>query len=618
MVIRRTRTARGRAHTLTEHTIALIAAVGVLALACQVMAWWLKLPAILFLLLIGILAGPVTGWIDPQALLGDLLFPFISLSVAIILFEGSLTLKFEEIRGLERVVQRLITVGLLTTWIVTSLAARWLANFSWEIAFLFGAVTVVTGPTVIVPMLRTVRPTAHIANILRWEGIVIDPIGALLAVLVFEFILAGQGGAALGHAVVVFGEIIAGGFTLGAVGGQALGIVLRRHLLPEYLHNLATLALLAGIFALSNLLVEESGLLAVTVMGVWLANMKDVNIEDILDFKESLSLLLISILFILLAARVEFSQIQQLGWAAAGVFVVIQFVARPLKVAIATLGSSLRWRERALLSWIAPRGIVAAAISALFALRLQDQGYPQAALMVPLTFLVIIGTVVLQSATARPLARWLGVAEPEARGFLMIGANPVARHIAEALHEQGVDVILTDSYWDNIRAARMAGLRTFYGNAVSEYADRHLDLVGIGSLLALSPQDDVNALASLRYRPEFGANAVYSLVPSTGKGEGGKHVTAVRRFGRLLFADGITFTKLSSLISQGAEIRSTTLSEDFDYDAFLEERGAKTIQLFAITPKGDVKPFTTTTELKPGSGWKVIALTHGEQDAATG
>jgi len=568
--------------------------------------------------LIGIVAGPVTGWIDPEALLGDLFFPFISLSVAIILFEGSLTLKFEEIRGLERVVQRLVTGGLLTTWLVTSLAARWLVDFSWELAFLFGAVTVVTGPTVIVPMLRTVRPTAHIANILRWEGIVIDPIGALLGVLVFEFIISGQGGTGLGHAVTVFGKTIAGGLTLGAVGGQFLGIVLRRHLLPEYLHNLTTLALMAGIFALSNLLVEESGLLAVTVMGVWLANMKDVNIEEILDFKESLSLLLISILFILLAARVEFSEFQQLGWAAAGVLVVIQFAARPLKVAFATLGSSLNWRERALLSWIAPRGIVAAAISALFALRLQNQGYEQAALIVPLTFLVIIGTVVLQSATARPLARWLGVAEPEARGFLMIGANPVARLIAEALHEQGVDVILTDSYWDNIRAARMAGLRTFYGNAVSEYADRHLDLVGIGSLLALSPQDDVNALASLRYRPEFGANAVYSLVPSTGKGEGGKHVTAVRRFGRLLFAEGVTFAKLGSLISQGAEIRSTTLSEDFDYATFLEEHGGKVIQLFAITPKGDVRPFTTTTELKPGAGWKVIALTHGEQADKSG
>jgi len=603
---------------LNEHTIVVIASVGVLALACQVMAWWLKLPAILFLLLIGIVAGPVTGWIDPEALLGDLFFPFISLSVAIILFEGSLTLKFEEIRGLERVVQRLVTGGLLTTWLVTSLAARWLVDFSWELAFLFGAVTVVTGPTVIVPMLRTVRPTAHIANILRWEGIVIDPIGALLGVLVFEFIISGQGGTGLGHAVTVFGKTIAGGLTLGAVGGQFLGIILRRHLLPEYLHNLTTLALLAGIFALSNLLVEESGLLAVTVMGVWLANMKDVNIEEILDFKESLSLLLISILFILLAARVEFSEFQQLGWAAAGVLVVIQFAARPLKVAFATLGSSLNWRERALLSWIAPRGIVAAAISALFALRLQNQGYEQAALIVPLTFLVIIGTVVLQSATARPLARWLGVAEPEARGFLMIGANPVARLIAEALHEQGVDVILTDSYWDNIRAARMAGLRTFYGNAVSEYADRHLDLVGIGSLLALSPQDDVNALASLRYRPEFGANAVYSLVPSTGKGEGGKHVTAVRRFGRLLFAEGVTFAKLGSLISQGAEIRSTTLSEDFDYATFLEEHGGKVIQLFAITPKGDVRPFTTTTELKPGAGWKVIALTHGEQADKSG
>jgi CPA1 family monovalent cation:H+ antiporter len=238
--------------------------------------------------------------------------------------------------------------------------------------------------------------------------------------------------------------------------------------------------------------------------------------------------------------------------------------------------------------------------------------------MVPLTFLVIIGTVVLQSATARPLARWLGVAEPEARGFLVIGANPVARLIAGALHEHGIHVVLTDSYWDNIRTARMAGLRTFYGNPVSEYADRHLELVGIGSLLAMSPQDDVNALASLRYRPEFGANAVYSLAPSTGKGNGGKHVTAIGQFGRLLFGEDITFSKLASLISQGAEIRSTTLSEDFDYETFLKERAGKAIQLFAITAKGQVRVFTTASELKPGPGWKLITLATSESPVPAG
>ncbi|MEN8800797.1 MAG: cation:proton antiporter, partial [Thiogranum sp.] len=201
---------------MEEHALFTIAGIVVLATACQWFAWWVKLPAILFLLLAGIVAGPLSGWIQPDELFGDLLFPMVSLSVAVILFEGSLTLKFTEIAGLENVVRRMVTSGLLVTCVVVAYATWHLLEFPLELAVLFGAFTVVTGPTVIVPLLRTVRPTAHIASILRWEGIVIDPIGALLAVLVFEFIISGQGGAALGHTLLSFARIIGVGLLFGA------------------------------------------------------------------------------------------------------------------------------------------------------------------------------------------------------------------------------------------------------------------------------------------------------------------------------------------------------------------------------------------------------------------
>lgn len=595
---------------IEEHTIIVIASIGVLALLCQAVAWWLKLPAILFLLLAGMTAGPLLGWVDPDALFGDLLFPFVSLSVAIILFEGSLTLKFEEIKGVENVVRRLVTGGVVLTWVITAIATHWIIGFSWQLSFLFGAIAVVTGPTVIVPMLRTVRPTARIANILRWEGIIIDPVGAVLAVLVFEFIVSGSGGNALGLTLLVFGETMLIGIVTGAAGGYCLGLILRRHLLPEYLHNITTLAFLFVLYSFSNLIATEAGLLTVTVMGIWLANMKGVNIDEILDFKESLSLLLISVLFIILAARVELDQFEALGWGALSIILVLQFVARPLKVIFSTLGTSVSWRERGLLAWIAPRGIVAAAVAALFALRLEDQGMAQAPLLVPLTFLAIIGTVVLQSATARLVAVMLGVAEPEPRGFLIVGANRVARAIGSALQEHDYHVLLTDTNWDNISTARLEGMKAFYGNPVSEYADRHLDLVGIGRLLALSPRDDVNALATLRYRGEFGQQGVFSLAAGQRKGETGIHKPAIGKFGKVLFGEDAGYSTLAGLIAEGAEIHSTPLTEKFDFDAMREEYGADTLPLFALTPRGHLRIFTVDSDFKPTTDWTVINLSR--------
>ena len=458
-----------------------IGGIGIAALGCQWLAWRLKLPAILFLLLSGILAGPVLGWLDPQEMFGPLLMPMVSLAVALILFEGSLTLRLAEWHEIGNVVQRLVTLGALSTWAVITLATHWLLGFDWLLALLFGTLTLVTGPTVIVPMLRVVRPKASIANILRWEGIVIDPIGALLAVVVYSFIIASASGDGLSHSLLTFGSLF------GIGGGWALGSIMRRQWLPEYLHNLATLATVLGIFIASNQVMHESGLLAVTLMGMWLANMKGVDVRHILHFKENLSVLLISGLFILLAARLDLQALIALGPLVLILLLVIQFIARPLNVMLSTVGSNLNWRERALLSWIAPRGIVAAAVSAIFAIRLDEAGHAGALLLVPLTFAVIIGTVVLQSATARPLARLLKVTEPAPSGFLIVGANRPARTLGKALQQLGSRVLLTDSSWENIRAARMEGLPTYFGNPASEHADLHLDLAGLGYLLALSP-----------------------------------------------------------------------------------------------------------------------------------
>lgn len=609
-----------------------LAGISGLGMVCQWIAWRVKLPAILFLLITGVIAGPLLGWLKPDETFGQLLMPIISLSVAVILFEGSLTLKFKEIQGLQIVVRRLITTGVLVTWLTITLATHWLLDFSWKLSFLFGAITVVTGPTVVVPMLRSVRPTAKVSSILRWEGIVIDPIGALLGILVFQFIISEADAGALGETLLIFCKTLVLTSLIGVGAGYGFGVLMRNHWLPEYLHNVIALGLVFVVFTMANFVEHESGLLAVTVMGICLANMQRVPMDDILNFKESLSILLISGLFIILAARVNFDLFMALGWSAAGVFLVIQFVARPLKVMLATRGTALSWQEKVLIGWIAPRGIVAAATAAVFALRLQEHGvsfnqlplahdhvaltdleYIQAELLVPLTFMVIIGTVVLQSLTARILALQLGVGEPEAKGILVVAANPLAREIAKTLRECGFDVLLADTSWTNIRAARMEGLQTYYGNVVSEHADQHLELIGIGRLLALSEFPEINLLACQRYRAEFGRGAIYSI-----RSDNQELANARSKYllpeGRLLFGDKANFHRLQAMLNGGARMHKTVLRDQYDFQDFLRDHQQNAVPLFAVDPNGKIEFFTDDKDLTPKINWSVISLALPEAE----
>ncbi|MEC8010979.1 MAG: sodium:proton antiporter [Pseudomonadota bacterium] len=578
------------------------------SIICQWLAWKSKLPPILFLLLCGILLGPVLGLLEPTSLFGNLLFPGVSLAVAIILFEGSLTLQFRELHGIQSVVQYMVTIGALVHFIVVSVASVLILDLSWKIAFVFSAITVVTGPTVIVPLLRTVRPNAKISNVLRWEGIVIDPLGALLVVMVYEFMVSGGQSDAMNHSLLVFLKLIAVGGILGAAGGYILGVLLRRHWLPEYLHNLATLGWVVSIFSLSNHIEHESGLLAVTIMGIWLANMPRVRVEEILNFKENLSIMFISALFIVLAARVNLTELAALSWPIIVVLLVIQFISRPLGVFFSTFNSTLNWKDKALLAWIAPRGIVAAAISALFSIKLEEQGVENAEMLVPLTFSVIIGTVVWQSFTARPLARWLGVAEPEPRGFLIVGANSFARKLAKSLQEWNYRTLLVDTNWEYIRAARMEGLETFYGNPISAYADRKLDLVGIGYLLALSPQRDLNVLATWKYRHEFGRENIFSLQALEDVNSSEKHQVSDEQKGQMLFGEGATYTSLVRMINTDYQMKVTRITENFKYSDFLN-LNPDAVPLLAMNEQGKLVFVVRSKEFIAQPGWSLLSLT---------
>jgi len=591
---------------MTSETIALtLASVGLLGLICQWVAWQLKLPAILFLLIVGLLVGPVLGLFSPQEALGDLFFPVISLAVAVILFEGSLTLNFKQIKGISKSVWSIVTLGAVVSWIITTVATHYLLGLDWSLAFLFGSLTVVTGPTVIVPLLRTVRPSSKLANILRWEGILIDPLGALFVVMVYEFIVSHS----QVHSLAVFGLIVVIGFSVGMAAGMLVAAMMRRHWLPEYLQPFAVLTILLGVFALSNYLEHESGLLTVTVMGIWLANAKGVNISHILHFKENLTILFISGLFILLAARVELSDFAQLGWAALALFVVIQLVSRPASIFLSTMRSNLEIKEKAFLAWVAPRGIVAAAVSSLFAIKLTQQNVEQANLLVPLIFMVIIGTVVLQSATARPIANLLGVAEPAPRGFLIVGANDVARALGKAIQTYDCRVLMSDTNWDYVSKARMGGFDSYYGNPTSSHADEYLDLIGIGQVLAVTPDQHLNSVASVHFSNEFGHRKVFSLQDKKDQERLDKHSHNSEHAYSLLLGGSTSYKKLASLISQGAEIKHTKLSDSFGYEDYQEQyKSATVVPLFTVNSKQNIQMLTQADETVPVSGDIVVSL----------
>ena len=574
-----------------------------LGIVAQWLSWRLRLPSILLLLILGFVAGPVTGFLDPDELFGDLLVPLVSVSVAVILFEGGLSLRFAELRGTGSVVRNLISVGLVVTWLVGAGAAHLLFGLDLALATLLGSILVVTGPTVIGPLLRQVRPTSRISSTLKWEGILIDPIGAMLAVLVFEAILSGGFQEATTTAVVVVLKTVLIGGVIGGLGALAMMMLLKRYWIPDFLDNAATLMIVVSVFTASHLLQSESGLLAATVMGIILANQKMVAIKHIIKFKENLRVLLISSLFILLAARLRVIDLDYIGASGLAFLGVLMLMARPIAVALSSLGSGLTWRERLFLSWIAPRGVVAAAVASIFALRLEEAGdYPQAELLVPLTFLVIIGTIAINGLTASPVARLLSVARPNPQGALIVGAHSWARGIAYALQVAGYDVLLVDSNWENVSAARKSGLQAHFGNILSEYILDDIKLDGIGRMLALTPNDEVNSLAALHFADVFGRMKIYQL-PSQSKETVPKHL-----HGRHLFGSEITYGYLSGRFAEGAVVKTTGLTEQFGYESFQALYGEDAVPLFLIDKDGALEFFTPDESPTPRPGQTLISV----------
>jgi NhaP-type Na+/H+ or K+/H+ antiporter len=506
-----------------------LAGIVILGILAQWVAWRLKLPAILPLILIGLTAGPMSTlitedgskWIEPvwngtKGLFpGDSLYNFVSLAIGIILFEGGLTLKRNEISKVGPAIFKLISIGATVTFIGAGLATHYIFGLSWKIAFLFAALIIVTGPTVIAPILRNIPLKKDVSAVLKWEGILIDPIGALVAVLIFEFISLGDSSGYTKQAFIEFGKIVIVGFSFGIAAGIALYFAIKKKLIPHYLLNVTALSVVLLVFVESDVFAHESGLLAVVVMGMYLGNSNLPNLKELLYFKESLSVLLISILFILLSANVNIEDLQLIFiWETAILMAVIIFLLRPIGVLLSTVKSGLRLNEKAFISWVGPRGIVAAGIASLFGTRLVLKGEPGAEYITPLVFTTVLVTVLLNATTARLVAKWLKVYLNVSKGILIVGASEASRVIAKYLQTNNRHVVLIDSNIDNIEKAKLSGLDAMEANVYSEDISNDVEFSDIGYLFAFTGSFEVNKFANNKFKNQLGENGAFRLISS--------------------------------------------------------------------------------------------------------
>jgi NhaP-type Na+/H+ or K+/H+ antiporter len=507
-----------------------------------------------------------------------------------------------------KVVIVLILVGAIITWIIASISAYYILNLDIRLSILLGAILVVTGPTVIGPLLSHVRPLRRISTILKWEGIMIDPVGAILAVLVFEAILAGNISEATPVIFIgIFKTLIIGG-VIGFGMAQLLIQLLRKFLIPDFLQEAVALVMVIAAFVVSNIFQPESGLLTVTLMGLFMDNQKVVSIQHIIEFKENLRVIIISSIFILLAARLQFSDFQNFDLSTIVFLVILIFIARPVSVFFSTFGSKLNWRERTFISWMAPRGIVAAAVASVFAFKLAEKGIEGAEFLVPITFLVIVVTVTVYGLTSYPLAKLLKVVQSKPQGILIVGAHSWARAIAKILKEKNINVVMVDTNRRNISDARLQGFKAYLGSILAEHIVDEVDLDGIGRLMALTPNDEANSLAALHMSDSFERGELYQLSPLSEKSGKELEFSPKHLRARFLFGEGMNYYHLNSLFNDGWTIKSTKISDNFNFEDLKKHYGENLIPLFLIDK--DDKLFVSTIEnpLEPESGDMIITL----------
>lgn len=591
-----------------------VAAVVFLGVSAQLIAQRLRLPSILLLLLFGFAVSPAGfDLFNPADAMGSALFPLISVAVAVILFEGGLTLKFHELSEIRWPLKLLISIGSIVTWVLTTLTAYFVLGFGFKISLLLGAILIVTGPTVIGPLLRHVRPTGRVASIVKWEGILNDPIGALIAVLVLEIILHADG-SAISIVLGGVGLTLVVGTVLGVLGAYLLIFSMKNHWIPDHLQGITCLAVVLVSFVISNAIQHEAGLFTVTLMGILIVNQSYAPVKHLVEFKEHLVVLFISCLFIVLSARFTEVQLDAVGWRSIVFLAILIIVIRPASVFASTMKSEFTLNEKLFLSWMAPRGIVAAAVASLFALKittdpsgLDPKLVADAEKLTPVMFVVIIGTVAIYGLTAAPIARMLGLASKSQQGVLIMGAHSWGRNISKILSTLGFKTILVDTNRRLILQAKIEELPAFLGNIVDEHTLDKIDLGGIGRMLALTSNEEANSLAAIHCSEEFGRGEVYQVRLKDIPVQKGAAVSPAHLSGRPLFRDGVTHSMISQRFEDGGSFAQVELTEENSYKNFMAKYDGKAWPFFVVQGE-KLLICTMDKEIAPQIGQTVVAL----------
>lgn len=582
-----------------------IALIGVIGIGAQWVAWRTNKPAIALMLVAGIVAGPILGLIDPVRDFGALREPIIKLAVAVILFEGGLSLNFRELRKTDGAVTRLVLLGSPIGWVLGSLALYYIAGLVWPVAILFAGILVVTGPTVVLPLLRQSNVAARPRAILKWEAIVNDPTGALLGVVTYEYLRrSGEGGTLASVILSLLAAAIVAGL-IGWIAARIIGWLFPRGHVPEYLKAPVLLVAVISVFVGSNMIQQETGLLAVTVMGIALANMRLDSLRDIQPFKENVTVLLISGVFVILSASLDLNVLRQFEWRFLGFLLALLFVVRPATVLLSLAFSKLPWNERLLVAWIAPRGIVAVAISGLFALRLDRLGYSDGSILVTLSFSVVVATILFHGFSIRAVARLLKVTGASERGLLIVGATPFSLGMAAQLRQLEVPVMIADTSWQRLAPARHQGIPTYHGEILSEATEERLDLTQFQVLAATTDNEAYNALVCNEFAPEIGRDNVHQLGDASDDDDPRTLPESLR--GRALFASGHGVEDIMQREEQGWAFRKTRISEQFDYDAARASLPEDGDMLLLLRKNGALRFFTHASRPTPQPGDTILS-----------
>lgn len=587
-------------------SLKLVLAVVVFAgAASQWLAWRFRIPAIVLLSAVGVLLGPVFGVVQPEVHFGEGLREVVAWFVALILFEGGLNLRLHELKEAGTGVRRLIFIGVAVAWVLGSAASYFIGGLSLPTALLFGAIIVVTGPTVIMPLLRHAHLKRKVASMLKWEGIVNDPIGVLLAVFVYQYFVFGGSSAPFSNVIVDLMLALSVSLALGGGIGWLLGVSFDRNWVPEYLKAPVAVAVVSLIYALSDLVQHESGLMAATLAGVVMGNMKLRSIGEMRRFKEYITIMMVSFLFIVLTAGLHFSVLEGLSWRLGALLAALILVVRPLSVWLATIGSGMSWQERVFIGWIAPRGVVAAASAGAFSLPMVEAGYADAELLVPLVFVLIFATVTLHGLSLGWVATRLGLKRSSAGTLLIAGSSPWAIELATTLKNLGVTVLLADNAWHRLRAAREQGLGTWYGEVLSEKAEEELELEGVEMVLAASSNDAYNALACSAFGPDLGRHKVFQL-PMLASDDDPQAVSDSRR-GLPAFKGALQFEDLWERHIRGWQFQKTRLTEEFSYVDAVKKLPEEAIQVALVTSDGHVRFAGDEARWVPDEGFTLVS-----------